>query len=94
MSEVNKREKRRKQRLTIYRHFREHGPISAVGLTKLYGIGSPRKRISELRDDPTVIADGYKICDKWVTAPNMDGEIVRFKLYWAEEREGDEDDDF
>ena len=78
------------QRMIIYRHFREVGPASAVGLTMMYGIGSPRKRISELRTDPAVIADGYRICSKRVTANNRFGVETRYNIYWAEKEE-DED---
>lgn len=58
---------------------REHGSVTALDLIADCGICSPRKRISELKQN------GYEITDAWEEGQNRYGEPVRYKRYFLKE---------
>ena len=60
-----------------------NGSVTAGELMNVAGMGSPRKRISELKHSPLLA--GYEIVDQWEEGHNRFGEPVRYKRYFLKE---------
>lgn len=73
------------QRSRILQHLLVYGSTTARELWELYGIGSPRKRISELRKSPHLEKLGYQITDRIEEGHNRFWEPTRYKRYVLEE---------
>lgn len=58
------------------------GSVTAGGLMRDCGIGSPRKRLSELKRSPVLEAEGYEIVDQYEDGYNRYGDPVRYKRYF------------
>lgn len=69
------------QRSRILNHLMEHGSVTARELWEDYGIGSPRKRISELRKSPQLEAKGLEITSTRESGHNRFGEPTSFNRY-------------
>lgn len=77
MTEKRKANHRQK----ILRYLRTHRKgISNRDMTVSLGIGSPTKRISELR------AKGFPIVSDWIVKTDEEGNSYRYKMYKLEER--------
>ena len=64
---------------------KQNGHTTARELMIDCGIGSPRKRISELKTSPMLAAEGYEIIDTWEDGYNRYGDPVRYKRYILKE---------
>ena len=83
--EINTQATKNSQRSHIIRHLLSMGEISAMDLAYSYGIGSPRKRLSEIRKSEQLKKMGYELRDKYVEGHNRYGEPIRYKVYYLEE---------
>lgn len=68
-----------KQKNRIIGYIEEYGSITVKEAQEHLGIGDPRKRISELREN------GYPISDEWENGINRFGEHCRYKRYYMKE---------
>ena len=74
------------QRARILQHLLQHGSVTARELTYDYGMGSPRKRMSELRRALDAQSSEWEILDEMETGVNRYGEPVIYKRYRLERR--------
>lgn len=74
------------QKQRALQHLLQHGSVTARELINDYGMGSPRKRMSELRHSPELAALGYRLVTKEETGKNRYGEPVTYNRYYLEER--------
>ena len=84
------------QRKRILQHLQEFGSCTAGGLMVMYGIGSPRKRLSELSRSAELQLLGLELASERVEGVNRYGEPVTFKRYFLvnrEDKKGDTNDE-
>ena len=79
------------QRSLILTHLMNRGPASAVMLSRLYGIGSPRKRLSEIRHSKRLEELGCTLEVQPTEGYNQFGKLVKYNLYYLKwnDEEGD-----
>ena len=61
------------------------GSVTAGQLMRDCAIGSPRKRISELKKSAMLAAEGYEIIDTYEEGYNRYGDPVRYTRYILKE---------
>ena len=75
------------QRRRILQHLLTRGSCTAGELVYEYGIGSPRKRLSEIRKAPELAAMGYELRTERMEGHNRFGEPVTYNRYFLRRRD-------